>query len=1056
MQKTITLEIGRTIYTLSESPIIHHSESISADSLQLVMGIDYTLNFQTAELKLLTIPSSPELQVEFILVPSIMNSPLQRWESKTRSDSLFTSLKRKTSNAFTGDAKLEIQGVKTFAITFSDDESFDLKQSLYVNLSGELAKGVSISAQLSDSQSRLSPEGDSKELSSLDKVFIKVYGDKYELAMGDLELKLSGTRYMEYYSKFEGINAWYKNKHAIQAAYSAGSGKSTSLNLGISDGKQGPYYLRANDYQPGFIVVAGSEEVYVDGSLWERGIGYSIDYAEGSIMFKRLISSTNQVLVRFQYTDEYYAISSFINSAKVQLSKNLSLSHQFIWQQDDNKHPLLYSFTESDLDSLRYAGDNLAWGEGVTKVEPGAGYYKKLINSSGIEYYEYSYPDTTADYNIVFSYVGIGNGDYQEFSPDKYRHVGTGLGSWVPKKRLIAPVKQGNLDLALNYAGKLLNAGVEAIGTINDRNSLSSLNDSDNQSGIVYAYAELPLSFLKLKLDREQRAAKSFLFGKYRNPELEFDLAGLDNADSLAQNETNLGINMLGNRWNSAIMLRYKDVRDLYTQKALRFTSTSSAFSVIPALSLRSTFSEQDYADSVLATGIIQYHQADAAWAYRQLKLRMNWLYNLQDNTTFGSSYQKISPTISWGNSSSIFTQFSYSDDESKIKNQAWREVGNSQTFTMKQIVNTTLHNVDLDFTHRQLNQPTSTSNPKSSFDLVNMRSSHNFLKKALNLYVNYQLNQTEFYPKIRELEYLGQGLGLYDSTGVSVSGGDYDYTYITSSVGSLSSEINTLLNLYIKPAALSKHEFFQRWHSDTSLNLNEQSNKHDNWKSYLFLPGEVFDNQNTIFGKQTLQQNLWLNLIQNRISGNLQLNIDRSLDKRYQTTDRSYSTSRAAQLDIKGYSPYNTRLQYNYDTSSESRYKSEVTIQNYSSVIQRNLATLSSIQAELAYSSESGAKQDGSEDYQLQSIMLSPTFKSVWMQKYRVSASFSVVRNFLSGSNYFGFLPQKREGWIANFNTSGIYRINSFSSISLEYRFSDYPTEKSRHELKLEFKAEL
>ncbi|MDD3234762.1 MAG: hypothetical protein PHH43_00360 [Candidatus Cloacimonetes bacterium] len=1056
IHQTLTLEIGKTNYKLADSPIIHHSESIAADSLQLLIGIDYIINYQEAELKLLSIPSSPELQIEYILVPSALNSKLQRWESKTRSDSLFTSLKRKTSSAFTGDSKLEIQGVKTFAITFSDDESFDLKQSLYVNLSGELAKGVSITAQLSDSQSRLSPEGDSKELSSLDNVFIKVYGDKYELAMGDLELKLSGTRYMEYYSKFEGINAWYKNKHAIQAAYSAGSGKSTSLNLAISDGKQGPYYLRANDFQPGFIVVAGSEEVFVDGSLWERGIGYSIDYAEGSIMFKRLISSTNQVLVRFQYTDEYYAISSFINSSKIQLYDKLSFSHQFIWQQDDKEHPLLYSFTESDLDSLRVAGDNLAWGEGVSNVEPGTGYYKKLINTSGIEYYVYSYPDSTADYNIVFSYVGMGNGDYQEFSPDKYRYVGVGMGSWLPKKRLIAPVKQGNLDLALVYTGSLFNAGIEAIGTINDRNSLSSLDDKDNQSGIVYAYTELPLAFMKLRLDREQRAANSFLFGKYRNPELEFDLAGLESADSLAQHETNLSISTVGSKWNSSLSLRYKDIADLYSQKALRFTSTSSAYGVLPALSLRSTVAQQDYDLPEQANGTIQYHQADAAWGYRLMKLRLNWLYNLQDNSSYGSSYQKLSPTISWGNTSGIFTQFNYSNDISKMKNQAWLEVGNSQTYAVKQIVNTTLHNVDIDFTHRQVNQPTSTTSPKSSYDLITMRSSHIFLKKALSLYVNYQLNQTEFYPKIRELEYLGQGLGLYDSTGVSVSDGDYDYTYITSSVGSLSSEINTLLNFYIKPATLSKHEFFKRWHSDTSLNLNEQSNKHDNWKGYLFLPGEVFNEKQTIFGKQTLQQNLWLDIIRNKITGNLQFNIDRSLDKRYQSSDRSYSTSRAAQLDIKGYSRYNTRLQYNNETSSESRYASETTIQNISSVIQRNLATLTSIQAELAYSSESGAKQDGSETYQLQSIMLSPTLKSVWMQKYRVSTSLSVIRNFHTGSNYFGFLPQKRDGWIANFNTSGIYRINSFSSISLEYRFSDYPKEKSRHELKLEFKAEL
>jgi hypothetical protein len=1051
-QKTINLEIDQNRYQIATSPIIHHSESVYADSLLLIKGIDYQINYSSAELMLLRTPSAPLLQVEYILVPATLNQAFQSWESKARSDSLFTSLKRRPNQAFAGDTKLDIKGVKTFAITFSDNEAFDLKQSLYVNLSGELAKGVSLSAQLSDSQSRLSPEGDSKELSSLDNVFIKVYGNKFELAMGDLELKLSGTRYMEYIAKVQGINAWYKDKHAIQAAYSAGSGKSTSLSLAIVDGKQGPYYLRANDFQPGFIVVAGSEEVFVDGSLWERGIGYTIDYAGGSLMFKRLISSTNQVLVRFQYTDEYYAISSYINSSTIRFSNSLSLSHQFIWQQDDSKHPLLYEFTESDRDSLRMAGDNPARGEGIEQVEAGAGSYKKVISPTGTEYYEYAYPDLSAEYNIVFSYVGMDNGDYQEFSSGKFKYMGLGKGSWLPQKRLIAPVKQGNLDLALTYKNSLINAGAEAIGTINDRNSLSAIDDEDNKSGIVYAYAELPLSFLKLRLDREQRAANSFLFGKYRNPEQEFDLAGLESADSLAQNETNFSIS----KWKSTVMLRYKEIRNLYEQRALRFVSSSPGVFVIPAINLRSTYSQQDYEPGAKADGVLQYHQADATWAYRQLKLKLDGLYNLLDEGTLGSSYQKFSPTISLGNTSSVFTQLNYSNDISKLKSPTWLEVGNSQTYAMKHLLSTSEHRIDVDFTHRELNQPISTTNPKSSYDLVNFRSSHNFLKKALSLFVNYQLNQTEFYPKIRELQYMGNGLGLYDSTGVSVASGDYDYVYITGSSGSLSSEINTLLNLYLKPATLSNKEFFKRWHSDTSLNLNEQSVNHAKWKSYLFLPGEVYNDQHTIYGKQTLQQNLWIDLIRNRIIGNLQLNLDRSLDKRYQTTDRSYSLSRSAQLDIKGYNPYNTRLQYSQENNSDSRYLSEVSVRNISAVIQRNFAVLSSVQAEFAYSSEAGNKQDGSESYALSSYMLSPTLRSVWMQKYRVSASLSIMRNILSGSSYFGFLPQKREGWIAGISTSGIYRINSFSSVSMEYRFSDYPNEKSKHELKLEFKAEL
>jgi hypothetical protein len=33
------------------------------------------------------------------------------------------------------------------------------------------------------------------------------------------ELKYSGTRYMDYFTKFEGINAWLKSKHYVQTAF---------------------------------------------------------------------------------------------------------------------------------------------------------------------------------------------------------------------------------------------------------------------------------------------------------------------------------------------------------------------------------------------------------------------------------------------------------------------------------------------------------------------------------------------------------------------------------------------------------------------------------------------------------------------------------------------------------------------------------------------------------------------------------------------------------------------------------------------------------------------
>ena len=135
---------------------------------------------------------------------------------------------------------------------------------------------------------------------------------------------------------------------------------------------------------------------------------------------------------------------------------------------------------------------------------------------------------------------------------------------------------------------------------------------------------------------------------------------------------------------------------------------------------------------------------------------------------------------------------------------------------------------------------------------------------------------------------------------------------------------------------------------------------------------------------------------------------MERTLDKRYQTPDRTYSFLQLAQFDIKGYSEYNTRLQFSKENNQDTRYLNESEILSINAMIQKNLNLQSNIQAEIIYSSESGGRQDGSENYTLQSISLSPTMKSVFMQKYRLTAKLGVTYNKLSGSDYFTFLPQK------------------------------------------------
>ena len=1062
--ETIPLIPGQISFSLKSFPVINNSETIKADSLTLLRDLDYQLDYRTGQLKLLSTPEAGFLYLDYLLIPRDLLNSYRLYETRSWTDTLSVTAPRRFATSFMDDSKLIVGGSKTFAITFSESGAFDLKQSLFVNLEGALSEDIQIKAQLSDSQSKLSPEGDSKELSSLDKVFISVYGKHFEISMGDLEWQSSSTKFLDINSKFEGLSASYKGDFNTKAGFSAGNGKQSSMRIRIIDGKQGPYYLNADEYQSSYLIVAGSENIYMDGNLLERGSDYYIDYSEGTVMFRRMVMSANQITAYYQYTDENYKQTMLFNSTEIPLGDRFRIRQNIIWQKDDSSSPLLYGFTDADRDSLAVAGDSDAWGLGVYEVEPGNGTYLERMTPEGIVYYEYAANDSTAAYNVYFSYVGIGNGDYEQYSTGKYKYKGLGQGSWLPQKRLIAPVNRNNANIALEYDSGRWDIGAEALYSYHDRNTLSKLDDNDNNSAIFFAKAawenaesELKPSF---RADYENRLADSSLFGSYSYPALDIDLASVPGLDSLAQDQLNLGVQITAaNIWTPSLSYRKRRIKGQFEQDAIRFQSLLLARGLIPRINIRSTVSRQQKEDN--SSDLAQYHNLNLVWKRKWLTTGFDGLISGLDHSKpdeVSTLYRKLNPYLSLGNDQKWLSRFSFQDDRSEVKDPDWKTLNSSQTYSIRQVTNLSKHTIDLDLSHRDLNKPSETDpqSSKSNYNLIRFRSSHNLLKGAVSLITNYQLNQTEFFPKIRELRYIGDGLGLYDSTGVYASDGDYDYEYITSEVGTLSSELNTQLSLYLKPGNLSSSPVWKKIQSDIIINALEQTDMLQGWRTYLFLPGSVYDPENTMYGKQNLTQNLWVDLIPNKAIANFNLEFDRSLDRRYQDMIRNYSRITAIKVDLKNIYSLNYKIGISHEFETDSRYASQTRLSKASVLAQKNLSTKEAIELETVYDYEQGDRFGGGSGYLLRGLGIYPAYRNVFLQKYRLSLKLGLRYNQRSGSDYLSFLPEKRDGLAGTWNLSAIYRLNSFSSASFEYKGNSYPDSKSKHELKLEFKAEL
>nr|MDK2851013.1 hypothetical protein [Candidatus Cloacimonadota bacterium] len=1051
IDENISLEPGRDEYQLAHQNIIVHSESVYSDTLLLVAGRDYHLDYRHGRLKLLFSPQSSTLRISYLRIPEQYTKSIALYERTKLADSIRVVPRPRSADWFNQGSNINISGSKTFALSFSESGETDLLQSLYVNLSGELTSKVSIEAQLSDSQSKLSPEGDSKELSSLDQVFIRVYGKSWELGMGDLDFAFEQSRYLKYQTKLEGIALRYDGSHHIQAAFSAGSGKRAQMQIQIIDGKQGPYYLNAGGTQRSYIIVAGTEEIYLDGQLLQRGTDYYIDYADGSVMFRRMVNSTNLINAWFQYSDENYSQSTFFTSNKSPITDRLSLHHHFIYQNDNKNNPLLFDFSDADLDSLAHAGDSIVYSDGVEETEFGD--YRQITDNEGNIYYEYAPADSAAIYHIVFSYVGPGNGDYEEFSVGKFRWVGIGNGSWLPVKKLIAPATRSNLEIGMLYEGDVWQSGVDGMYSFNDQNTFSSLDNDDNSSAIFSFWLEhnnLESPYIA-KLDAQYRFADIYRFGTDGAPE--YDFAAINPADSLAMGNLDFSFGYNSDFWKPQILLRFRDVEDLYTQKAVRISSENKAKGILPATRLQHSISDQSGKQNTF----LQHHSAEMSWAYWILGLKLTGLFSeLDDNdpAIFGSRFFRWQPQLSI-NTEHGQSSVAYTREKSSTKQFSWQTQSVSDTYTLKHFSSFEDHHVDLDFSHRRIENPHSDSTPKTSYELLSLRSSHNLFNSALSVHNNYELNQTEFFPRIRELLYVGAGQGVYDSTGVVVDDGEYIWEYITSDEGRLSSDVSAMSSIYFKPGLIWEDPLWGRIQTDLSLSATEQSDASRSWQSYLFLPDYSFDSQ-SIYGRQSYLQNLWMDLYESRIIGNLSIDFLRSLDNRYQSSERLYESREHLQVDLRGFMGLNTRLRLENEYSKESRYTSKVNTQSISSNFEKVLSPQNTIMVELRGSIEEGERQSGEDKYKLQSISASPQIRSVLMQKYRISARFGVSYNQREGSNYLIFLPQKRQGFNADGNFSAIYRMNSYSSFTIEYRFNKYPDDKAKHNLKIEFKAEL
>ncbi len=561
--------LRRLAFVASDSVIQLDSLSIYPTSFTLYCGKEpmdheaYVINFARATVQVLS-PCSDSLVAEFRVFPFDFSQELTLYDTTNiyqrnkgdREKFLITTNDYETD--IFGGSSLNKSGSISRGVTFGNNQDLGVNSTLNLELSGQIAPNLKLLASVSDDNLPIQPDGNTNKLQEFDQVFIQVYNDRFKMIAGDFWLYKPKGYFMTYKKRAQGLTINYKwredsvNVWSTQVSGALSKGKFQRQIVPGVEGNQGPYRMQGAENEPFIIVLAGTERVYIDGRLLERGqeFDYVIDYNTAEVVFtaRNQITKDSRIVIEFQYSDQNYARSLFqtsttykgekmdfwMNAYSEQDAKNQSLQQPLTLGQKEflsNIGDTLNLARISSIDSIGYF-ENQNLYKIVDTLVGGTLFDSVLVHSV--------HPDS-ALYRATFEFVGANKGDYvfSNFNAlgKVFRWVapigGVSQGNYQPSRLIVTPKQRQMVTtgVSVQLAPKLKLTS-ELAYTKNDVNTFSRKDAQDDQSvaGKLQLTGDIPLSrdsiprwIMRTKFETEARERNFVPIEQYRAVEFDRD-----------------------------------------------------------------------------------------------------------------------------------------------------------------------------------------------------------------------------------------------------------------------------------------------------------------------------------------------------------------------------------------------------------------------------------------------------------------------------------------------------------------------------------------------------